>query len=445
MSAEGNVNVPNNPRVSRETDVRLPIESNAVFDYEERFHRVAGESLSAVTIAERYYHEASNQSVVNRQSYDSRLRDSVRQTIVDRRSLPEITYSVEDFFRGSELDLLRVPVSSVAVDRMLPSDPIDVGSKYEPSQDALAGLLNLSSIEACDFWGEVMAVSDADARIQFTGKITGSTDGVPTVIRAAAKLRFDRTVAATTWLAIGIHETREAGEAEPGFDLSATVKMFRQPLRQVIALPANPRAIRADAPIPRDRLYVDLESKQVGIRVLMDRSWRMMSDVPGLAMMRMIVNDRSIAQCDIRPLAALEPGDQLPIERFQQDVARMLGNQMSELVEADQRVNETGLSVIRVVARGAVQEVPIQWVLLHFSDTTGRRVLAAFTMEGRNAERFAGSDVQLAAALRFTALPDRDPADTAGTASGTRGAKKVASAISGEDDDSRVQSASDLK
>jgi hypothetical protein len=446
MRVEGNVNVPNNPRVSRETDVRLPIESDAVFDYEERYHRTAGGDHQAfVALVERYYHKARNQSRVNRQQHDIGLRDSVRQTIVCRQTLPEVIYAVDDYFDHGELELLRLPVSSDAVDRLLPSGAIEAGSRYEPSRDAFLAVLNLTSIEASEVWGEVVSISDSDAKIQFRGKINGSVEGVPTVIHAAGKLRFDRSEGTSTWLAMGIHETREAGEAEPGFDVAATVKMIRQPLDQAIALPPIPPRLDVRGKIPSDRLYVGLESKQVGIRALMDRRWRMMSDVPGLAMMRMIVNDRSIAQCDIRPLAAVQPGNQLALEAFQEDVRRMLGTQLSDLIEADQRVSDAGLRVLRVVARGSVQKVPIQWVMLHLSNDSGRRVLASFTMEGRNAERFAGSDIQLAAALRFTELPERKAADTARRNPQKTAAARVAAANSGEDFDSGVQSASDLR
>lgn len=442
MRVEGNVNVPNNPRVSLQTDVRLPIESDAVFDYEERYHRaLGGNRESIVALAERYYHEAHQQTQLNRQQHESRLGDSVRQTIVCRQDLPEVIYATEDYFDHGELELLRLPVASVAVDRLLPSGVIEAGSRYEPTRDALTSVLNLTSIEASDVWGEIISISDTDVKIQLRGKISGSVNGVPTVIRAAAKIRYDRSAATSTWLAMGIHETREAGEAEPGFDIAATVKMIRQPLEQVIAL--SPRSPRLDvnAPIPSDRLYVELESKQVGFRVLMDRRWRMMSDVPGLAMMRMIAGDRSLAQCDFRPLTDLEPGNHVTLEVFQQDVQRMLGTRLSELIEADQRINIAGLRVLRVVASGAVQGVPIEWVMLQFSSDSGRRMLATFTMEAENAERFAGADTQLAAALGFTALPQRK----AEARTGKTATFRIGAANSGEDSDSRVQSASDLK
>jgi hypothetical protein len=178
---------------------------------------------------------------------------------------------------------------------------------------------------------------------------------------------------------------------------------------------------------------------------MMDRRWRMMSDLPGTAMMRMIENDRSVAQCDFRPLVALEPGTQWTLEAFQADVKRTLGEQLSDLVEAQERLSPSGLRVLRVTAAGAVQGVPIQWVMLHFSDDTGRRVLATFTMEADHAEVFAGSDMQLASTLRFTEVVKADEQQVAGAGQMTLDPPQIAEANLGEDRNQEVQSASDLR
>ena len=177
--------------------------------------------------------------------------------------------------------------------------------------------------------------------------------------------------------------------------------MVRKPLPSPIALSSPTQPVDVTAPIPQDRLYVELASDHLGFSALMDRRWRMMSDVPGAAMMRMVEMDRSVAQCDVRPLATLPAGVQWTLEAFQQDVRRTLGEQLSDLIEAEESLSPAGMRVLRLVARGSVQGVPIQWVLLHFSDDSGRRLLATFTMEGQNVATFAGADTQLAATLGF--------------------------------------------
>ncbi|MDG2222955.1 MAG: hypothetical protein P8L85_16365 [Rubripirellula sp.] len=445
LEVEGNVNVPKNPLVSRQRAVQLPLKSEAVFDYEERY--VATSPNRRVDGLERYYHEASSTSRVNRSETSIKLRPSVRDTMINRSTLPEVVYATEDYFQRNELELLRVPASSAAVDQLLPAEEVRVGSEYKPSPDVLASLFNLTSVDASDITVTVASITEQDVKLQFRGQVDGSVDGVPTIVRTVAKLTFDRLAKTCTWLAMALHETREISKVEPGFDVSATVRMVRKPLDQTMALPSQPRPVPAS--LPAERMYVELQSEQLGISALMDRRWRMMNDLPGNAMMRMIDLDRSIAQCDFRSLVTLEPGSKWTLEAFQNDVRQTLGEQLIEFVEAEEARSDDESSVLRLTANGAVQGIPIHWIMLHFSDATGRRILATFTMEGSRRERFAGADAQLTSSLRFiprssqtvktNETPETEPVSPAGAAE-----KEVASNF-GEEPKAQVQSNSSLK
>jgi hypothetical protein len=416
LEIEGNAHVPKNPLVSRTADLKLPIRSTAVFEYEERALHPDGspkaassDSPAVVTLAERYYLKAESSSELNRRSHSASLRDSVRSTIVSRETLPEVIYALDDNLHRDELELLHAPVCSVAVDQLLPEQAVRVGDKYSPSTDAMMSVLNLSAVQSSEVVVEVVEITDEEVKFQLRGDVQGSVEGVPTLIRAAGKLTFDRDQATTTWVALAVHETRDVGRAEPGFDVAGTIKMIRSPLPSPRNLSVQRPPIDAATPIPAERLYVDVRSEKLGIAALLDRHWRMMTDIPGAAMMRMIQNDRSIAQCDFRPLATLAPGQQWTLEAFQQDVKKTLGNQMTSLVSGDEQLSHCGLRVLRVTAVGEVEQVPIQWVVLHFSDDTGRRVLATFTMEGEHAELFGGTDEQLVSSLRFSDPNSSDP------------------------------------
>ena len=449
MEAKGNVNLPKNPLVSRKSSLKLPIQTDALFDYEERYRRPPGAKPgSVVTAVERYYHEAESRSQLNQITHTQNLRDSVRETVVRRDTLPEVIYGVEDFFERDELELLRLPASSVAADELLPVEKVVSGSKYRPDSKVLTSVLNLTSVEATDVEAEVVSITNAAAMIQFQGKVDGSVEGVPTVIRVMGKLTFDRALRTSTWLAMALHETREIGKAEPGFDVAATIKMIRKPLDATIALSPTPTALDITGPIPGDRLFVALRSDRLGLNALMDRRWRIMRDVPGSAMMRMIENDRSIGQCDLRPLTPLNDGEHWTLQAFQADVQNILGEQLDEFVEAEEQLSQSGLRVLRIVANGAVEGVPIRWVLLHLSDESGRRILATFTMEGQNIDTFAGSDMQLAGTLRFIQNDDQDdvaPKEVALNTANGEANPRVAEAISGANTTTEVQSTNELR
>ena len=224
-------------------------------------------------------------------------------------------------------------------------------------------------------------------------------------------------------------------EQSQGFDVAATIKMLRQPLRSTIALPTAPQKINLDDPVPASRLYVSLTSEKLGFRVLMDRRWRMMRDQPNAAMMRMVANDRSIGQCDIHPLSPLGDDQQWSPEAFETEVQTILGDQLVEFVETEDQVTASGLRVFRVVANGSAEGVPVRWILMHLSDVSGRRIVATFTMEGSNIDAFGGSDMQLAGTIRFTDLAtnsgsEKTPADAASNQGDGDSSNQVADSIS---------------
>ena len=452
MEVKGNVDIATNPLVSRTSSAKLPMTSEAVFDYEERFRQTSEDATSvegrSVTYVERFFHEAQVDSQLNRSQQKTHLRPTVQNTVVRRETLPEVFYSTEDYFTRAELDMLRIPVSSVGIDGLLPTDLVREGSTYKPDLKGVASALNLTSVDHSKIQAEVVSLTDKQAKIHFKGPLEGTVEGVPTKLRTVGKLMFDREAGVCSWLAIAIHETRDIGLAEPGFDVAATVKMIRKPISRAVGF-GTPSKTDITGPIPSERMIVDLVSDQLHFAALMDRQWRMMTDVPGASMMRMIDRDRSIAQCDFRPLPDLQPGTQLTLEAFSEDVKQTLGDQLSEIVKSDQQVSPTGLRVLRVAATGSVQGIPIQWVLMHFSDDHGNRLQATFTMEANKLRHFAGADTQLANSLRLVTLPtrstDENTEKSPELASNSSKSTRIADAIMNDSGRNEVQSISDLK
>ncbi|MCO8120505.1 hypothetical protein NHH03_02055 [Stieleria sp. TO1_6] len=407
IDVKGNVKVSDNALASRKAQQTFPVTSKAVLDYEERSLRPGNADIKSETVAaERYYHTASSTGVLNKSEIAQSLRPDMRHALVRRESLPETIYSPDNFFTHSELSLLRSPVSSVSVNRLLPGAPVTAGDRYEIASDVLCSVLNLSSVDSGKVDSHVVEVTDDAVRFKLEGDLEGSVDGVGTRLRLIGKMTFDRRINTCTWLALGVHETREIGKAEPGFDVSATIRMVRQPLASPVAMPAKPHAVAFGNPIPPEHLYVELQSRQHRVGTMMDRRWRMIQETPAAAVMRMIENDQSIAQCNLRPLVTLPEGKQWTLEAFEADVRQTLGDQLGQLIEGDQGVSAQGLRVLRIVADGETQGIPIRWIMMHFSDDAGRRVQATFTMSGDKVETFAGNDAQFGDSLRFLERED---------------------------------------
>ncbi|WP_186775004.1 hypothetical protein [Allorhodopirellula solitaria] len=403
IEVNGNVNLLQDPLVRNSKKRMLPIEAKLALDYEERYLRPAGATAdSEIIAAERHFHEATGTSRISRNDQEITLRHSVGDVIARRDELPETIYSNDDYLTHEEMDLLRTPIASTAIDALVPDQMMRAGEKVTLLSSDLASFFNLSAIASSDVQVELVAANAAEAKLQLRGKMHGSVSGVPTELKVVGKLTLDRKAGAVTWAAVAVHETREIGNAEPGFDVTATIRMVRKPLPSVQTLPQAPQRIAFDEPPPASRLLVTMASDHVGVEGLMDRRWRVMKDLPGEAVLRMIENDRSIAQLNLKPLPRLVEGKQLSLEQFQSNVEKTLGDRFGELIGSSEGMTEGGLRMLHVVVGGRVEGVPIQWIMMHLSDDSRRRVLATWTMDGQSVPLLAGSDTQLAASLRLT-------------------------------------------
>lgn len=403
IEVKGNVNLVADPLIRDGKKRMLPLEANLTLDYEERFLRPAGATPESEIIAvERRFHEAQGTSRLSRTHHEMMLRDSLSHVIVRRDQLPETIYSDNDYLTHEEIDLLRAPIASTAIDVLVPQQEMRPGEKVTVASTDLGSFFNLSHVASSDVEVELMSEDASEAKLQLRGKMDGSVSGVPTQLRVLGKLTLDRRVGAVTWAAVAIHETREIGNAEPGFDVTATIRMVRKPLPVAQTLPATPTEIALDAPPPQDRMLVAMSSDHIGVRGLMDRRWRVMKDLPGEAILRMIENDQSIAQLNLRPLAKLPDGQQLTLEAFENNVQKTLGDRFGELIESREGLTDGGLRMLRVVVGGHVEGVPIQWIMMHLSDDHRHRVMATWTMDGQSVARLAGSDIQIAASMQLT-------------------------------------------
>ena len=86
--------------------------------------------------------------------------------------LPEVIYGVEDYFHRDELELLRVPASSIAVDELLPTEAVHEGSAYMPTRAAMVSVLNLTSVEASDVKAEVVSITETKPESSFAERST---------------------------------------------------------------------------------------------------------------------------------------------------------------------------------------------------------------------------------------------------------------------------------
>ncbi len=394
VAIEGNARVPANPLVEDSKVATMPIVADVQLQYEERSVYPNGAAEGAAPVVQRHFEKAVSENRVNRSRQTITLRPEAVSMIAHRRTLPETTHVPAVALLRGELELVEMPIASVDLDLLIDRHLKPGGSKMAVDNATAAAVFNLSSIDRNDLQIRCTESTDGKTKYELTGDLTGHVDGVGTSIRVVGKLTATDAAGCITWAAIAIHETRNAGVAEPGYDAKLTIRCTRTPTDQPRRLAAKVSPPILQPPAAKD-LLVQFNSDHLGISAMADRRWRVMRDVPGEVMLRMVDADQSIAQCRIVPLPALAPDASFAISDLKNDVRKQLGDQFGTFTEESSGTTAMGLASHRVGAAGSVSGVPIAWTVMHLADPSGRRVAVTWTMAADRVEQLAGTDVQM--------------------------------------------------
>jgi hypothetical protein len=233
-----------------------------------------------------------------------------------------------------------------------------------------------------------------------SGRIEGAISGVTTRIDVKGKYRFNRKTQRIDWFGLLVREDRDVGHVGPGVDAVARLRMQIEPRNRSEQLSAE--ALKNLPLRPSDKLtelvYVP---QRGGWRFLHDRRWFSTGKDRQLGFLRFIEQGDFVAQCNVAAIEQVEPGKQATLEQFQQDIKQALGDDFGGFVSAGQKANERDYRVLRVVARGTVSGLPIEWHYYLVADKHGRQITFAFTVEGPLAKRLGELDRQIVASLRF--------------------------------------------
>lgn len=299
-----------------------------------------------------------------------------------------------------ELELINILGNSLLLDRLLPARPVAVGDSWKHSDKLIAAMFRLDAVAKVEAGSKLTEVTDQVARFEMSGHVEGASGGVSTTIDLKAKYRFNLATKRIDWLGLLVKEDRDIGHVTDGVDATARLQVQVAPRVETAQL--NDAALAGLSLEPsNDLTQLIYRPKSGDWQFVHDRSWHVTGDRADLAVLRMLDRGDLLAQCNVAPLPKREPGGQLSLAEFQADVQKSLGDSFGEFVEAGQAANEANYRVHRVVVRGKVEDLPIQWNYYLVADQHGNQVVFAFTVEQSLTERLGKADEKLVGALRF--------------------------------------------
>jgi hypothetical protein len=381
---------------------KLPVVVSGKVTYDERV--LATEPADGSRRAARNYREASAEVKVGQGVATPQL-DTERRLVVAQIGADGATlFCPLGPLSRDDLDLIDIQGNSLAMSGLLPARPVRAGEAWPLNHESLALLLGLDVITSSNVQGTLDKVEGTTAILTIQGSLEGAAQGVASKITLKAKANFDTAQRVVTWLAANFHERREIGHAEPGFDVTARLRVAITPQAEADAL--SDAALR-DLPLTASAgaTLLDLQPQQSHVRLIHDRRWRVLVDRHDLCVLRCVDGGDLIAQCNLSELADAAPGKRLALEAYQAEVLESLTSSAGQVVEASQSTTDEGLRILRVQATGIASEVPIVWVFYHVSNEQGRQAALAFTMEAKAVERFAEGDRTLVESFTFAPRP----------------------------------------
>jgi len=390
----------------RELDT-LPLEVEGRFIYDERILQATDDPWQRR--AARRYQEASAKIKAGDGLVNRGLAPDHRLIVATVDGTDSSLFSPHGPLCREELDLIDIQGNSLLVEGVLPTAPVKIGDTWQPDDRKLARLFGWAVVTQSGVTARLANVQDRVALIEITGRLDGAVGGVSTEIEFNAKCNFDLDRHLLTWFAASLREKRSIGHAEPGFEVTARLRLAMQPSTVPLDLSEETLAgIVLEPDSGADLL--SFESAYASYRLIHDRRWRSMIDRHDLSVFRLVDRGDLIAQCNITELPDVEPGRHLSLEEFQGEIQQKLGEHFGQVVEASQAAGEGGSRVLRVVVSGTASEIPIQWIYYHISSREGRRAAIAFTFESELAERFAEADRTLVETFEFLPRPEPEEA-----------------------------------
>lgn len=404
LELQGTLRLPDLPKEKQ--DEKFEVKAESTLDYFEKIAFETDES-HALLGAARSYNAAKVKNWIAGSLSEQELRPECRRTQLAEFGDTWQQFCTSEPLTVRETHLLHSPVNSAAIDLLLPTTAAKPSSAWPVSTSDAKKIFNLEAVHTCSLECKIAKVEKGVATISLLGDIEGTVNSVPTSIQVngsfQAKLSSHGVI--VTWLGIALQEDRQESLAEPGFDVTARIRMIRAETPNQVVTTESELRKRIENATDGDWL-VGVHSIRGRYEFLTSRNWSVYADTGEEAILKLVDKNSLVAQCNITRLAKLDEGTQLTMEAFQADIKTALGEQFEDYIESSENINSSGLRVMRSIVMGKAEEVPIQWIYNHVSDDTGRRYLFVFTLGGNQVENFAAADVQLTSS--FSLLPEPD-------------------------------------
>jgi len=382
---------------------RAPVESKSTLDYDQQY--VLGETDES-NRGYLFFHEAHSEITVDKHMTQTVLRENCKEIVKLSTGRGIHPAALTSPLFAAERELVNGAVDSMYLDQLLTEKEVAIADKWNVDRVSAARLLHLDAILDGDLTVCLVETDPEKAHLEVSGKLQATAKDVGTEMDIKGKAIMDRQGGFISWLALQIDETREIGEAEPGFKVRANVRVLRAPIESMSS-GRSLAQVWAEAPSPESAEMLQFQSDLGFYRFLADCRWSTYRDNGEEATLRYVVNNRRVAQCNITNLVDSQPGDHLSLEGYQADLERVATRTGRDILEATEQLTASKHRMLRITMSGSVDGLPLRWIHYHISNDNGRRLALVFTTDESSLEVFASQDAQIIDSLELLDWPSK--------------------------------------
>lgn len=375
----------------------IPTSATAQFIYDER---LLPADEQAERKAVRIYRRAQATIKVADGGAKPTLRDQRRTLCVQTANQQPVVFCPAGPMTREELDLLEVPLSTLAVDELLPEALPAAGDSWPHPRPLLAVLLNLDEVSTADVRSTVREVLPAAVRVELEGTLKGQDDGAATQCELRGRYQYDPRTRRVTWCSLVIQEKRSIGPVGPGLDVTARLEL-RRTLRDEIAGLSDRQLAELTLEPTEALLAIEYESPDTRLRLAHDRTWHLISEDPRMIVLRRIADQAMVAQCNITLLAPEGPQERVTLANFRASVEKLLRKNLRRIVSAEEEVDDLGRTRYRVVAEGQSGEADVRWHYYRIITAQGQQAVLVFTVPGDQQSALGEADRELVDRLQL--------------------------------------------
>ena len=378
-------------------DKKFPLSVSAQLKYEEQLLAWSGDEVARSL---RYYDTVAVKIQKEGGGTECYLRADSKLVVAEIRNQRAAFNGSEKPMSRQQLDLVNVVGNTLALQRLLPGRNLAEGDSWDHTAAAIGPLLGLDYVAVCEVSSVVTGEKHDQVQIRLVGTVHGTVDGAPTEMELRGAYLFHQRQKRITKFNLAIKELRTASEIVPGLDIVAKVSITLEPVSKRSKMTASQikQASNLSDPLERELVY---DARTQGFRFKHDVNWYVTGEQRELVSLRCMHRGDLVAHCNISTLPARSEGRFTSLDQFERDVRTSLGDSLESVAAATNWTTPQGYECLGVVAKGKVEDVPIEWRYYLIAADGLPRVSLAVTVEQSQLEQFKDGDRQLVDSLEL--------------------------------------------